>query len=288
MPANILKYLNQRYPVGQKKWPLIFYISAFVALFMLVFQPFGLTELADDNKLMIQSGYGLVTFIILILDLIILPAIFRNAFEEENWTVWKEMLFLLWILFTVGLGNFLYSAWTIGFSLALRNVMIFQLFTVAVGIIPIATLILVKQNYLRKKNEISAGAISASIHPYINNNQDIQPIRISSENGKEAVQVMIHDLLYLKSEGNYITVGYITNGKLSKTLLRNTLKNAAGQFSSFPSIYQCHRSWLVNLDRISRVTGNSQGLRVVIDGLDEDIPVARNQIADFKQKLTHS
>jgi hypothetical protein len=284
----IWKYLNQKYPSEGNKWKIILPVSVFISFFLLIFQPFGLNGLEMDYKPLVLSGYGLVTFIILILNMVILPLLFPVAFSDEKWIVLKEMLFLMWILFTVGLANFLYSSWTIGFHLTLKNVLTFQVFTVAIGLIPITTIILVKQNYLRRKNEESAGEISETLEARKPVVPAIQLLRISSENEKDSVELSISDLLFIKSEGNYITVGYLRDGKVMKALLRNTLKYAGERLAPNPSIYQCHRSWLVNLDRISRVTGNSQGLRVEIQGMEEDIPVARNQIAEFKEKITEN
>ena len=62
--------------IVENKWKLILPISLFIALFMLIFKPFGLSELEIEFRWLILAGYGAVTFIILILDLLILPLIF--------------------------------------------------------------------------------------------------------------------------------------------------------------------------------------------------------------------
>jgi uncharacterized membrane protein YidH (DUF202 family) len=232
------------------------------------------------------TGYGLVTFIILIFDLILIPALFPKAFSEEKWTIIKELFFLLWILFTVGLANLLYSSRVMDFRLTLNNMLIFQAYTLVIGIIPITALILVKQSYLKHKNEASAKIITASLAGMAHNEPAAGQVKISSDSGKEQVSLLVSDLLFIKSEGNYITVGYLRNGRMTKTMLRNTMKYAADLMEPYTYILQCHRSWLVNLGRIKKVSGNSQGLRLVVEGFDEEIPVARNQSASFRQKIT--
>ena len=172
-----------------------------------------------------------------------------------------------------------------GFHLTVINVLIFQSYTVAVGIIPVSVIILLKQNYLNKKHRESAKVISDSLGKRDSDEESNQQVRIASENDREEVMINIRDLLFIKSEGNYIIVGHLINGKLTKTLLRNTLKYAADLMTDLPFIYQCHRSWLVNLYNITRVKGNSQGLRLVVQGFEEDIPVARNNSAEFRQRI---
>jgi hypothetical protein len=282
----IQKYLTQRYPWEENKWKEVIAISLFIAVFLMIFQPFGLSELQTNGKYLVLAGYGLVTFFVLILDLVIIPQILPGVFNDEKWTVLKELFYLLFVLFTVGLGNLFYSSVTLGFRLSFENIIAFQGYTLAVGIFPIVITIILKQNYLKRKNEGSAKTISASLHDQSMRVQDDQLVRIESENEKEYVETLVSDLLFIKSEGNYINVGYLSTGKPVNVLLRNTLKNALDLLSPYPSIFQCHRSWLINLERIEHVRGNSQGLRLVLEGTQEDIPVARNTAAAFQQRVT--
>lgn len=282
----IRKYLSQRFPYEENKWKIILPVSLFVGLFMLVFQPFGLSELEMEFKTLVLTGFGVVTLIVLIFNLIFIPSLFPKAFNEESWIVWKELLFLLWILFTVGLGNLLYSSYTMGFNLSLSNVIIFQTFTVAVGIIPVTVLVLLKQNYLRRKNEGDARILNTSLERHLHKDAGDPKVTLVSENEKDNISLSIDDLLYVKSDGNYITVGYLKDSQHGKVMLRQTMKYATGRLAAYPQIFQCHRSWLVNLDRIDRVTGNSQGLRLIMEGFDADIPVARNQSPEVRRRIT--
>lgn len=282
----IWKYLQQRYPCKRNDWKIIIPISVFISLFLIIFQPFGLNELELKNKMLILAGYGAVTFVILLINMILIPALMSRTFSDENWTVFKEMLFLIWILFTIGLGNFIYSAWTIGFKLTWLNIMIFQAYTLAIGILPITAIIIAKQNFLKHKNEERAKIISSNIHDPGTGESKDGLVLLQSDNGKESLEVMVHNLLFIKSDGNYITAGYLVRGKFASMLFRNTLKYAEDLLAEYPSIYKTHRSWLVNLDRISRVTGNSQGLKIIFEGFEEEIPVARSISSDFRQKMT--
>jgi DNA-binding LytR/AlgR family response regulator len=199
--------------------------------------------------------------------------------------IWKELLFLPWILFTVGLGNLLYSSWTLGFHLTLTNILIFQTYTLAIGIIPITTLTLVKQNFLKRKNEENAEIISETIYEHKPEKVPGRQVQIFSDNEKDHLTVHVDDLLYIKSDGNYITVGFIKDRKPARALLRNTMKYAVELLVPFSFIFQCHRSWMINLHRIKNVTGNSQGLRLMLDGFEEDIPVARTNMTAFKRLM---
>jgi hypothetical protein len=281
----IRKFLSQPYPSEGNKWKLILSISIFISLFMMIFQPFGLSELRHENKLFILGGYGLATFVTLIFNLIFLPLLARNAFRDEKWIVGKELLFLFWVLFTLGLGNLAYSSWTMGFKLTFNNVLFFQFYTLSVGIIPITVLTLVKFNYLNRQNLAEAQQLSTKLTRPGSDTKRLKTVNILSENEKEGVSVPVDEIIFIKSDGNYITVGYQEHGKAATFLLRNTLKYACDLLEDVPFIYQCHRSWLVNLDKISGVNGNSQGFRLIMEGYDEQIPVARNNSRQFRNMI---
>jgi DNA-binding LytR/AlgR family response regulator len=149
----------------------------------------------------------------------------------------------------------IYSVWFIRFNLTFTNVIIFQGFTLAVGVIPITALILIKQNYLSRRNRERAELITSALPGRGADDNMDQQIRISSDNEKEYVVMKVQDFLFIKSDGNYITVGYLKSGKILTALLRNTLKYAEDLLASFRFIYKCHRSWLVNLNKVSKVRG---------------------------------
>jgi DNA-binding LytR/AlgR family response regulator len=171
----------------------------------------------------------------------------------------------------------------INMKISFSALMVFQAFTIAIGIIPITALTLIKHGYLNRRNILSAEKITHDIKP-----QPIQPepgkfLQIVSESGKEEIGIDYSDLVYIKSDGHYITVGYMKNGRFTRSLVRNTMKFAEDIMAPYPSGFRCHRSWLVNLDKIVRVTGNSQGLKLILEGPQEPVPVARNLAADFKR-----
>jgi len=285
---RLRKYLFQKYPIEENTWRIIIPISLFIGLFMLIFQPFGLNELQSSNKILILSGYGLVTFLVLVINLLLIPSLLPVFFREENWIILKEIFFLLWILFTVGLANLLYSSWTMGFSLSFTNILAFQTYTLAVGIIPVTTLTLVKQHYLKRRNEENAELLSHSIHERHATISSDKTLVFSSDNARENLELILDTILFIRAEGNYITITYLKNGKIARTLFRNTMKYAADLLEPFPYFYQCHRSWIINLNRITGISGNSQGLRLKLESYEDDIPVARNNTAIFKKIMTEN
>ena len=77
----IRKYLKQPYPSHFNKWRLIVSISLFIGLFILIFQPFGLSRVNGTYKFVFLLGYGLVTFFVLVVNVVFVQKLFKNFIQ---------------------------------------------------------------------------------------------------------------------------------------------------------------------------------------------------------------
>jgi len=271
----IKEYIRQPYPLFESRWRIILSISLFVSLFILIFQPFGISNYTGEFKPLFEAGYGIVTFIVLIIDLFLFPLFLDEWFDSQKWTVFKQMIWQVWILFSIGLGNFLYSSLFLRFTDGLNAFLTFQFYTLVVGIIPILIITILHQNSLLSKNLKLAGEMNADLLSEELLSPD-EKVRIMAENNKDKLEINLSDFSYLSSTGNYVQVYFLVNNELRNVLLRNTLKHIEEQVRQSPSIIKCHRAFLVNKDKIIRVKGNSQGLRLILKDTMEEIPVSRN------------
>ena len=271
----IKEYIRQPYPLFESRWRIILSISLFVSLFILIFQPFGISNYTGEFKPLFEAAYGIVTFIVLIIDLFLFPLFLDEWFDSQKWTVFKQMIWQVWILFSIGLGNFLYSSLFLRFTDGLNAFLTFQFYTLVVGIIPILIITILHQNSLLSKNLKLAGEMNADLLSEELLSPD-EKVRIMAENNKDKLEINLSDFSYLSSTGNYVQVYFLVNNELQNVLLRNTLKHIEEQVRQSPSIIKCHRAFLVNKDKIIRVKGNSQGLRLILKDTMEEIPVSRN------------
>ena len=56
------------------------------------------------------------------------------------------------------------------------------------------------------------------------------------------------------------------------------MKQAEASAVSAPFIVRCHRAYLVNLRRVTKVDGNSQGCRLRLEGCADEVPVSRSYV----------
>lgn len=284
---NLLQYLKQTCPKAEKKWRTIVFISLFVMLFLFLFQPFGISQIGDvGRKCLFIGGFGLVSFVVLVFDLFVVEYIFSGFFKEKNWCVYKELFWLLCVVSSIGFGNVLYVVLVWGSSLSLANLINFQLLTFAVALFPICLLTIVKQNYFLKMHTTSAKYVNDALTTTTVVHHDSKDITVYSYNEKASETFDLDKLYYVESRGNEIELNLYEDDRVVSKKLRNTLKNTLTYFEDSAELVQCHRAFIVNLDKVSEVEGNSQGLLLKFANSDAEVPVSRTYVPIIKQLLS--
>ena len=112
-------------------------------------------------------------------------------------------------------------------------------------------------------------------------------IPFKDEKGVLRISLKPSDLLYLQGSDNYITLHYNTPSKPSKFLLRSTLKKLEGDLDN-TSIIRCHRSYMVNIEKVKVVRKDKDGLILDLDSASPiEIPVSRTYMNDVLQAFGH-
>lgn len=257
-------------------------VGGFIFLFLFVFRPFELSTLSH-NILEISLGYGLVTSSTMLFLSFLLIKVIKKFSDEEHWTVGKAIFWNMLHLFLIGIFNALYSNWIGVTELSISRLLWFQMATILIGIFPVLGMILISEAAMSRKylkqaklinNEILEKAQhSSSIKSQKNINEKI--ISLSSQNENESLEISVDDLLFIKSADNYVEVYFTENQTIQKRLLRNTLKSIDEELKEHGNFFRCHKSYLINLDKIIKVNGNAQGYRFKLKLGDIEIPVSR-------------
>jgi hypothetical protein len=267
--------------------------GSFIFFFLYLFQPFGIAFSAFEKETLILSGYGLITTAVTFLMTYAIPLIFRKFFSESGWKIINEILYISLILFIIAVFNLLYTRLLFpGLNFSIQNFLIFLVYDLMIGIFPVIFYVTARYIIFLKKNINALLEINNSlkaIHNNIDNNEalsksDGQSVLIKSENGKEEFIIETDNLFYVESEGNSINIHYQKNGVLKTKLIRTSLKNALSELSIYPGIIQCHRTFIVNLNKVDSASGNSQGLRLQLQN-DLVVPVSRSYINKIKSAL---
>lgn len=102
---------------------------------------------------------------------------------------------------------------------------------------------------------------------------------------KESLKLCLEDLLYVESSGNYITVHYLKEEKVSRIDIRTCIKDVCDLLAPYPSIMRCHRAFIVNLSNVVSLERRSSGMELKIRNFEQRIPVSKSYIQELKQRL---
>lgn len=278
-------FLVQPYPFyyeGKTFSSLLGLLFVMVMAFNLLFEPFNVYE--PEHKM----SYFLITGVhsaVACLALLCFYLVMRGFPDQRaNWTVGKEVLGLCGFLLLAGTGQFLVRDiiydnpynWTWHYFLEeVRN-------TFLVGLLFLALLLPINFNRLYLMNQRKASLLSRRAEKETSGSE----IHIDTQLKSDDFYLSTEHFIYAKSEGNYVTF-YIRDGhSIQKKLKRISISDLELQLAGIPSILRTHRSYLVNLRHIQGVSGNAQGYKLDLNGVEEEVAVSRKMIPNFEAHMT--
>jgi len=101
----------------------------------------------------------------------------------------------------------------------------------------------------------------------------------------ENVTLIIADLLFVETIGNYVKVCYLRDGRVRTDMLRATSKQMEEDLRAYPMIVRCHRAFLVNLSQVEQIVAKSGSMQLIIKHSHDSIPVSRSNVSQIKDVI---
>ncbi len=276
------------------KWLYITIAIVFAQLFLIIFQPYGLSEeiQSPDNpllhKFLFFFSIAFSTFFALSLSQFVLREQF--GFQNVNtnkYMIWLliEALILLLINFGMSfiipdLGNDFEKELNLWFQVAmypkLLMILIFPFF---------GSVIYIAIKRLRTEVKVLDQQLLSFKYKYDKTKQ-ANMLHIKDEKDQLEVSIALKDVLYIESSNQYVLVHFIENKTIKKHIVRNRLKHILTQTETLP-IKQCHRSYAVNLIHVKHLVRKKgrDALILSTDFQTIDIPVSNSFLKFIKQEL---
>ena len=278
----MLNVFNKPYPFNDDlkyNTKIIFFTSIGVFVFLLLFQPFDISTLPAKDKHYLIFGLAVITFLSLSLNLLIIPSLFPKKFSSVTWNIKKEIFWNLWILFTILAGYFFLNN-SLGVMQFGFNMVIKLLLT---AVIPISVIIIVNHNKMLRSHLKLADELSKKLK----DNKSIQEkiIYFNSDYQKDSLAIKVSLLLFIRSANNYIEVFWKEGEIIKNQMVRCSMVNAEEILKEHKFIFKCHRSYMVNINYIDRIEGNSQEYKLFFENLSTPIPVSKNSVGKLKELI---
>jgi hypothetical protein len=251
---------------------LILFTALFALVFINIYSPFGSDQWFDLTRLQFFTFSSLV-ILTGVLVVVISRVIMYKVCKRK---VISLLQFILWIAAEVFAMALFYALFE---KFALHDKRDF-IYLVKISAQNTALVLLLPYSvswlylsWLDKKEQIR---ILAEGIP----SQDTTPGMIPFYDDKSVLKFSVkkESLLYLEATENYITIYYLNKGKVSKYLLRATMKRMEDSFTG-TGIIRCHRSHMVNFEKVKVIRKDKDGLKLELDHPDvADIPVTKTYV----------
>lgn len=251
---------------------LIIFTALFALVFINIYSPFGADKWFDLTK---PEFFTYSSFVILtgVLVVVISRIIMYQVCKKKMINHWQ---YLIWIAVEI---LFMASFYALFGKFVLKDARIFTELleqsaqnTALVLLLPYSITWLYfswqdKKEKINRLEEIKSLSGSGREMIAFYDDKNILKFSVNKES-----------LLYLESTENYISICYLKNGKISKYLLRDTMKKMEEKFAG-TEIIRCHRSYMVNFDKVKVIRKDREGLKLDLDNPSvTDIPVSRTYV----------
>jgi ribosomal protein L28 len=247
---------------------LVSIIMAYSVFFMVTFDPFTFSSMLKLKWLGLVLMGILGTVPIAISQFIIRPLIYIKQFKVKHFLFW----FLGELLALTAMMAVMYDDPDFSFFKDFQTTLKYSA-PLAIIIYSFALLIIVLIQVNKEKNTKKKLT-----------SKDIDLISFKDERDQVKFSVKRKDILYIESTDNYITVFFSNGEKVSKHMVRTSLKRVEeSELSS--KLVRCHRSFIVNLENVEWMKKDGRNFVLKLKQIESFIPVSRSYIPQFKSLL---
>ncbi len=269
-------YLNEKQNIIR----LILFTSLFALVFINIYSPFGVDRWFDLTRPEFFT-YSSLVILAGVLVVVISRIVMFYTGKKHIILIWH---YLVWISGEILLMSLVYALFTKYIlndgrvftdlvRLSARN-------TSLVLLLPYSVMWL----YFSWRDKKEMIERIAETQPVAGNTMDMVPFYDDRSILKFSVKK--ENLFYLESAENYVSICYLNKGKISKYLLRDTLKKMEENFAG-TEIIRCHRSYMVNFEKVKIIRRDKDGLKLELDNpLLTDIPVSKTYVDNVMQTFS--
>lgn len=270
-----MSFLTRKYPFPQSSHWLIDSLAygVFIWAIFWLLQPFGFS-MYSGNKCLAAALFGLITSCCYALyGWVILRRLYQRI---KPWRIWHDGCAVLGLILFIAICNFFLFSLVIHYPITVKIFLLFLYWTMLIGIIITALSIGIEYNRSLKDR------MEALLSNTTEEQKDISiTIHDTNVRGNDLC-IPINNLLYIESQKNNISVCYLIDGKPTNLEIHTTLTAVTEELKAYENIFQCHRSFVVNVNNITSAKGNSNGYQLTLGPCTNSIPVSRSYVPRLK------
>jgi len=261
---------------GELALPIL--IGLVVYFILAVLEPFGTDQSITPNKPIRLIGYGFISGGMVYFFENFVPRKMAKFYNVDTWTIGKAVAHGVVVLFAMGCVIWWYTTLLFPNDPAAPGFARCILYTFILGVIPV--IIITGWNYIRFLERKQA---------LIYNTQQVKadekPIDLLGTTNGKILSIMASRIILCTAMGNYVLVHFEDGTEVRKQMIRKTLSSLMKDLPE-NRFLRCHRSHLVNMEKVIANEGNSKGIRLTLSGIDEKIQVSRSFVPALRQWIS--
>lgn len=272
----IPSYLNEKQNIIR----LVLFTSLFALVFINAYSPFGADMWYNVTRLEFFT-YSSLSILTGVLVVVISRILMYYYSKKHSILLWQYLVWIAAEILSMALAYALFE------KLILKDARLFidllknsSRNTALVLLLPYSISWLYF-SWRDKKEQIER---MEDFPPFSENTRNMIPFY--DDKGVLKFSIKKENLLYLESAENYVNICYLNKGKVSKYLLRDTLKKIEESLSG-TEIVRCHRSYIVNFEKVKVIRKDKDGLKLEFDDpYVTDIPVSKTYVNAVMQTFS--
>lgn len=259
---------------------LILFTSIFALIFINIYAPFGADRWYNVTRLRFFT-FSSLTILTGVLIVVISRVLMYYYTRKRSLLIWQ---YLIWIFGEIALMSLFYSLFekyvlddvrnfNIIFNISLKNTTLVLLLPYSISWLWLAWQDK-KEQLAQLRDEPDKFLTPKDMVPFYD------------EKGVLKFSVKKENLLYLESSENYVNICYLNKERISKYMLRETLKKVEENLAG-TDIIRCHRCFIVNFDKVRVISRDKDGLKLELDvAAAADIPVSKTYVGTVMQTFS--
>jgi hypothetical protein len=269
-------YLNEKQNIIR----LVLFTALFALVFINTYSPFGADRWYNLTKLEFFT-YSSLTILVGVLVVVISRILMYQVCKKHTINLWQYLVWICAEIFSMALAYALFEKLFLSDSRLLTDLVKNSSRNTALVLLLPYSILWLYFSWRDKKEQIER---LADFPPFSENSRNMIPFY--DDKGILKFSVKKENLLYLESAENYVNICYLNKGKVSKYLLRDTLKKIEESFAG-TEIVRCHRSYIVNFEKVKVMRKDKDGLKLEFDSPSmADIPVSKTYVNAVMQTFS--
>jgi hypothetical protein len=258
---------------GDSNWLNVGLVAGGIVFFVLFFlRPYGLDRYSGSVFWLALSFAALSVVVTWAYCRFVLRPWVRRV---PTWRVWHQCLSIFLLLCCICLSNFLLDLVYFGRPASGMRLLAYLYSTFLLGI-PI-TLVMVGLDYQRRLRTRLAELLQGNAEGQAARSVTFHDASVHGEQ----LTLPMPDFLYAEAQRNFVDIYFRHADRVECRRLRSTLSAVLAEAED-RCVFQCHRSFIVNLNNILSARGNASGYVLTLGDDRHLVPVSRNYVSKLR------